>query len=182
VGNSSVKLRVPTRFCSLYIISLLVLIWASVLVAKWQSCFCWVTIFCPTVRTTIIGEATISLSCQEFGFVNLQELSSEGDSFTPSDVERALWSFAVGQSSGPQADQDPKTKPSRSSKRKRKNWHSKQTNKWNCKQYLFFLQSASFIPSLCWGFVLQYWTVQITNRYQVFWFHVMAKLKFPVFC
>ena len=59
------------------------------------------TIFCPTVRTTIIGEATISLSCQEFGFVNLQELSSEGDSFTPSDVERALWSFAVGQSSGP---------------------------------------------------------------------------------
>ncbi|KAL5127128.1 hypothetical protein HKD37_14G039609 [Glycine soja] len=50
-----------------------------------------------------------------------EELSSEGDSFTPSDVERALWSFAVGQSSGPQADQDPKTKPSRSSKRKRKN-------------------------------------------------------------
>lgn len=49
------------------------------------------------------------------------ELSSEGDSFTPSDVERALWSFAVGQSSAPQANEDPKTKPSKSSKRKRKN-------------------------------------------------------------
>ncbi|TKY57931.1 hypothetical protein E2542_SST14985 [Spatholobus suberectus] len=50
-----------------------------------------------------------------------KELSSEGDSFTPSDVERALWSFAVGQSSAPQVNQDPKTKPGKSSKRKRKN-------------------------------------------------------------
>ncbi|XP_027938969.1 uncharacterized protein LOC114193394 [Vigna unguiculata] len=50
-----------------------------------------------------------------------KELSSEGDSFTPSDVERALWSYAVGQSSSPDSNQEPKTKPSRSSKRKRKN-------------------------------------------------------------
>ncbi|KAL9330681.1 hypothetical protein ACSQ67_000291 [Phaseolus vulgaris] len=51
-----------------------------------------------------------------------KELSSEGDSFTPSDVERALWSYAVGQSSSaPQSNQDPKSKPSRTSKRKRKN-------------------------------------------------------------
>ncbi|KAK7310749.1 hypothetical protein RJT34_08454 [Clitoria ternatea] len=50
-----------------------------------------------------------------------KELSSEGESFTPSDVERALWSYAVGQSSEPQLNQDTETKPSRSSKRKRKN-------------------------------------------------------------
>ncbi|BAT82558.1 uncharacterized protein HKW66_Vig0223210 [Vigna angularis] len=50
-----------------------------------------------------------------------KELSSESDSFTPSDVERALWSYAVGKSSSPQSNQDPKTKPIKSSKRKRKN-------------------------------------------------------------
>ncbi|KAK7321619.1 hypothetical protein VNO77_32438 [Canavalia gladiata] len=51
-----------------------------------------------------------------------KELSSEGASFTASDVERALWSFAVGKSSSAsQLNQDPKTNPSRSSKRKRKN-------------------------------------------------------------
>ncbi|KAF7817412.1 Amino acid transporter AVT6A isoform B [Senna tora] len=46
-----------------------------------------------------------------------KELSSEGDCFTPSDVERALWSCAVGKS----LNQNPKTNRSRSSKRKRKN-------------------------------------------------------------
>ncbi|CAJ1972773.1 unnamed protein product [Sphenostylis stenocarpa] len=51
-----------------------------------------------------------------------KELSSEVDSFTPSDVERALWSYAVAQSSASQSNQDDtKTKPIRSSKRKRKN-------------------------------------------------------------
>ncbi|XP_057424727.1 uncharacterized protein LOC130718221 [Lotus japonicus] len=50
-----------------------------------------------------------------------KELSSEGASFTPSDVERALWSCAVGKSSASQSNQDPKTNPSKSSKRKRKN-------------------------------------------------------------
>lgn len=51
-----------------------------------------------------------------------KELSSEGVSFTPSDVERALWSYAVGKSSAPQLNQDSKTNPSRSStKRKRRN-------------------------------------------------------------
>ncbi|KAL2317872.1 hypothetical protein Fmac_031748 [Flemingia macrophylla] len=52
-----------------------------------------------------------------------KELSSGGESFTPSDVERALWSSAMGQKqlSAPQENQDPKTKPNKSSKRKRKN-------------------------------------------------------------
>ncbi|XP_047177922.1 uncharacterized protein LOC124844947 [Vigna umbellata] len=50
-----------------------------------------------------------------------KELSSESDSFTPSDVERALWSYAAGKSSSTQSNQDPKTKPIKSSKRKRKN-------------------------------------------------------------
>ncbi|XP_054819399.1 uncharacterized protein LOC129318580 isoform X1 [Prosopis cineraria] len=50
-----------------------------------------------------------------------KELSREGDSFTPSDVERALWSGAVGKSLAPQLNQDPKTNPIRGSKRKRKN-------------------------------------------------------------
>ncbi|CAI8606195.1 unnamed protein product [Vicia faba] len=49
-----------------------------------------------------------------------KELSSEETPFTPSDVERALWSCAIGKSSAPKSDQDPKTNPSKSSKRKRK--------------------------------------------------------------
>ncbi|PNX77611.1 hypothetical protein L195_g033579, partial [Trifolium pratense] len=49
-----------------------------------------------------------------------KELSSEEASFTPSDVERALWSCAIGKSSAPQSNKDPKTNPSKSSKRKRK--------------------------------------------------------------
>lgn len=50
-------------------------------------------------------------------FAFLQELSSEGDVFTPSDVERALWSSAIGaklQSS--QSD----TSTNKNTKRKRK--------------------------------------------------------------
>ncbi|MED6111043.1 hypothetical protein PIB30_048750 [Stylosanthes scabra] len=50
-----------------------------------------------------------------------KELSSEGDTFTPSDVERALWSYAIGKSSTPQLIEDQKTNPKRNSKRKRKN-------------------------------------------------------------
>ncbi|XP_027368139.1 uncharacterized protein LOC113874117 [Abrus precatorius] len=50
-----------------------------------------------------------------------KELSSEGVSYTASDVERALWSFAVGKSSAPERNEGPKTNPSRGSKRKRKN-------------------------------------------------------------
>ncbi|XP_028797247.1 uncharacterized protein LOC114752673 [Neltuma alba] len=49
-----------------------------------------------------------------------KELSTEGDPFTPSDVERALWSCAVGTSQASQLNQDPKTNPSKTSKRKRK--------------------------------------------------------------
>ena len=52
---------------------------------------------------------------------NLQELSSENETFTPSDVERALWSSAIETkqlASNPDADS--KVKPSKSSKRKRK--------------------------------------------------------------
>ncbi|KAK7291035.1 hypothetical protein RIF29_05890 [Crotalaria pallida] len=50
-----------------------------------------------------------------------KELRSEGVSFTPSDVERALWSYAVGKSTAPELNHDPKTKPSTSYKRKRRN-------------------------------------------------------------
>ena len=52
---------------------------------------------------------------------HFQELSLEGDSFTPSDVERALWSSAVGTKlldSVP--DLEPKMNTNRNSKRKRK--------------------------------------------------------------
>ncbi|XP_004498943.1 uncharacterized protein [Cicer arietinum] len=49
-----------------------------------------------------------------------KELSSEDASFTPSDVERALWSCAIGKSLAPQKNQDSKTNPNKSSKRKRK--------------------------------------------------------------
>ncbi|KAI9118374.1 hypothetical protein K1719_010706 [Acacia pycnantha] len=49
-----------------------------------------------------------------------KELSTGGDVFTPSDVERALWSCAVGNKSlAPKLNGDPKTNPSKSSKRKR---------------------------------------------------------------
>jgi len=51
---------------------------------------------------------------------NVQELSSEETSFTPSDVERALWSCAIEKSSAPQSNKDPeKTNPSKNTKRKR---------------------------------------------------------------
>jgi hypothetical protein len=51
---------------------------------------------------------------------NVQELSSEETSFTPSDVERALWSCAIRKLSAPKSNKDPeKTNPSKSSKRKR---------------------------------------------------------------
>ncbi|KAK2452673.1 DNA binding protein [Trifolium repens] len=49
-----------------------------------------------------------------------KELSSEEALFTPSDIERALWSSAIGKSSASQPNKDPKTNPSKSSKRKRK--------------------------------------------------------------
>ncbi|GAV57992.1 hypothetical protein CFOL_v3_01528 [Cephalotus follicularis] len=50
-----------------------------------------------------------------------KELSSKGDSFTPSDVERALWSSAIGYKLvAAQSEQDPKISTSKNSKRKRK--------------------------------------------------------------
>ncbi|KAJ7966485.1 DNA binding protein [Quillaja saponaria] len=50
-----------------------------------------------------------------------KDLSSEGESFTPSDVEKALWSSVIGAKSlTSQLDEDTKIR-SRSSKRKRKN-------------------------------------------------------------
>lgn len=49
-----------------------------------------------------------------------KELSSEDTSFTPSDVERALWSCAIRKLSAPKSNKDPeKTNPSKTSKRKR---------------------------------------------------------------
>ena len=56
---------------------------------------------------------------------HMQELSSENETFTPSDVERALWSSAIGTkllASHPDADS--KVNTSKSSKRKRKPWFS----------------------------------------------------------
>ena len=52
---------------------------------------------------------------------NLQELSSENETFTPSDVERALWSSLMETKQlASHPDADSKVKPSKSSKRKRK--------------------------------------------------------------
>lgn len=52
----------------------------------------------------------------------LQELSSEVDAFTPSDVERSLWSSVVGVklSSSPKLFPGPKVNTSKTTKRKRK--------------------------------------------------------------
>ncbi|XP_023872656.2 uncharacterized protein LOC111985245 [Quercus suber] len=50
-----------------------------------------------------------------------KELSSENETFTPSDVERALWSSAMETKQlASHPDADSKAKPSKSSKRKRK--------------------------------------------------------------
>uniref|UniRef100_A0A7N0SXH4 Uncharacterized protein n=1 Tax=Kalanchoe fedtschenkoi TaxID=63787 RepID=A0A7N0SXH4_KALFE len=50
-----------------------------------------------------------------------KELSSHEKTFTPSDVERALWSAAIGaELSSPARDRDSSVKSSKSSKRKRK--------------------------------------------------------------
>lgn len=52
---------------------------------------------------------------------NLQELSSEGQNFTPSDVERALWSIAIGEKfKGSQSELEPKKEGKTGTKRKRK--------------------------------------------------------------
>ena len=52
---------------------------------------------------------------------NMQELSSENENFTPSDVERALWSSAMETKQlASHPDANSKFKPSKSSKRKRK--------------------------------------------------------------
>ena len=50
----------------------------------------------------------------------LQDLSIEGETFTPSDVERVLWSCAVGAKLSSQKVPDPKSDTSKNSKRKRK--------------------------------------------------------------
>ncbi|KAG2692434.1 hypothetical protein I3843_08G053500 [Carya illinoinensis] len=62
-----------------------------------------------------VGPATASAILAAYApdlapFMSDEELSSEGDTFTPSDVERALWSVAVGA----------KINPCKTSKRKRK--------------------------------------------------------------
>lgn len=50
-----------------------------------------------------------------------KELSAEGDTFTPSDVERALWSSAIGAKlSAPVPQRDAEAKSTRNTKRKRK--------------------------------------------------------------
>lgn len=52
---------------------------------------------------------------------HLQELSSEGQIFTPSDVERALWSTAIWEKlKGSQTQSDPKNGGKTGAKRKRK--------------------------------------------------------------
>lgn len=56
---------------------------------------------------------------------NMQELSSEEATFTPSDVERALWSSVVGTkllSSKPSTEHKTQTTTSKSSRGKRKRW------------------------------------------------------------
>lgn len=51
----------------------------------------------------------------------LQELVSEENSFTPSDVERALWSSAIGlKLKASKSNQDSEIKTTKNSKRKRK--------------------------------------------------------------
>ncbi|KAL5558714.1 hypothetical protein UlMin_034925 [Ulmus minor] len=49
-----------------------------------------------------------------------KELSSEEVTFTPSDLERALWSSVVGEKQSSQLDPDPKTQASKNPRRKRK--------------------------------------------------------------
>lgn len=52
---------------------------------------------------------------------HLQELSLEGETFTPSDVERALWSRAIGEKlKGSQSQLDPNNGGKTGTKRKRK--------------------------------------------------------------
>ncbi|KAB2627714.1 hypothetical protein D8674_032509 [Pyrus ussuriensis x Pyrus communis] len=53
-------------------------------------------------------------------FMSDEDLSIEGETFTPSDVERALWSCAVGAKLSSQKVPDPKSDTSKNSKRKRK--------------------------------------------------------------
>ncbi|KAI4316578.1 hypothetical protein L6164_024548 [Bauhinia variegata] len=90
--------------------------------------------FAPHFAPFMSDEAMVAALCnskdyslkQYLAFVNklqtkAKELSSQGASFTPSDVERALWSCAMGNLLASQLDQEPKANPSRSSKRKRKN-------------------------------------------------------------
>ena len=57
---------------------------------------------------------------------HLQELSLEGEIFTPSDVERALWSRAIGEKlKGSKSQLDPNNGGKTGTKRKRK------TSKWH---------------------------------------------------
>uniref|UniRef100_A0A7N0SXH0 Uncharacterized protein n=1 Tax=Kalanchoe fedtschenkoi TaxID=63787 RepID=A0A7N0SXH0_KALFE len=71
-----------------------------------------------------VGPATAVLAAYAPGvapFMSDEELSSHEKTFTPSDVERALWSAAIGaELSSPARDRDSSVKSSKSSKRKRK--------------------------------------------------------------
>ncbi|XP_068313768.1 uncharacterized protein, partial [Pyrus communis] len=72
-----------------------------------------------------VGPATASAFVAAYApevapFMSDEDLSIEGETFTPSDVERALWSCAVGAKLSSQKVPDPKSDTSKNSKRKRK--------------------------------------------------------------
>ena len=78
---------------------------------------------------------------------NMQELSSENENFTPSDVERALWSSAMETKQlASHPDADSKFKPSKSSKRKRNPWFSNAQVDINaCNLFILTLFSISYL-------------------------------------
>ncbi|XP_038898859.1 uncharacterized protein LOC120086335 isoform X2 [Benincasa hispida] len=73
-----------------------------------------------------VGPATASAVLAAYApdvapFMSDEELSSEGEIFTPSDVERALWSRAIGEKlKGPKSELDPNNGGKTGIKRKRK--------------------------------------------------------------
>lgn len=76
---------------------------------------------CAWVLTSVDYDSLLSFFVFSMSLVgnHFQELSVEGDSYTPSDVERALWSSAVGTKL---LDSLPNSEPKVNTKRKRKQW------------------------------------------------------------
>ncbi|RVX22396.1 hypothetical protein CK203_012676 [Vitis vinifera] len=74
---------------------------------------------CAWVLTSVDYDSLLSFFVFSMSLVgnHFQELSVEGDSYTPSDVERALWSSAVGTKL---LDSLPNSEPKVNTKRKRK--------------------------------------------------------------